>query len=368
MLNFKIEAVNGEARRGKMELSRGTVETPVFMPVGTAGAVKALAAEDVAETGAQIILGNTYHLHQRPGEKTVAAMGGLAEFNNWKKPTLTDSGGFQVFSLNERVKITEDGVEFKSDLNGSSEFWQPETSVEIQRQIGADIIMALDECTPDKGKKYAREAMERTHRWLKRCKTEWEKNSNGQAMFGIVQGGDYRDLRQESGKYVAAMELPGVAIGGVSIGYDMDKTIEHISWVKEVLPKDKPFYAMGVGRDPEDIVRVIKAGADMFDCVAPTRIARHGGLYSGHLSGKSLAELSFKSEFEKGRLNIGSRRYKEDRGVIDEGCDCYTCSRGYSRGYLRHLYKAGELSYFRLASIHNVRFMVRLADQIRAII
>jgi queuine tRNA-ribosyltransferase len=361
---------------GKFSTDRGAVNTPVFMPVGTAASVKALDSADISGTRAEIILANTYHLFLRPGEKLVKEMGGVQKFMNWDKPVLTDSGGFQVFSLglgahSESLStITEEGVLFKSHLDGVLHKFTPERSMDIQRDLGADIIMAFDECTPDQSEyKYAKEAMERTHRWAQRCIEQWEENnklsSQGtyQALFGIVQGSTFRDLREEATKYIASLPFDGVAIGGETVGYNMDKTLEIMSWIRDYLPKDKPVYTMGLGRDPKNIVDAIKAGVDMFDCVAPTRMARNGSLYFGEIRGNE-----FESEFSKGRLNIDNQRFTNDTGIIMEGCDCYTCRKGYSRGYLRHLYKAQELSYYRLASIHNVRFMVRLVEQMREIL
>jgi len=358
---------------GKFFTERGEVITPVFMPVGTAASVKALDSADITDTKAEIILANTYHLFLRPGEKLVNEMGGVAKFMNWNKPTLTDSGGFQVFSLGlgahseSLAEISEDGVSFKSFLDGKIHKFTPERSMDIQRDLGADIIMAFDECTPDQSEyKYAKEAMERTHRWAERCVKRWEENKRTsaqgtyQALFGIVQGSFFRNLREEAAKFMATLPFDGVAIGGETIGYNMESTLEIMGWIRKFLPKDKPVYAMGLGRDPENIVDIIKAGVDMFDCVAPTRMARNGSLYSGEIR-----DDKFESEFPKGRMNIDNSKFINDAHMIMDGCDCYTCRSSYTRGYLRHLYKAKELSYYRLASIHNVRFMVRLVEEMR---
>jgi queuine tRNA-ribosyltransferase len=373
--SFKLEKTKNNARAGVIKTAHGEIKTPIFMPVGTVGTVKALSSEDVSDAGAQVILGNTYHLHLRPGADLINRMGKLHGFMNWDKPILTDSGGFQVFSLGEREgklsKIDEEGVTFKSHLDGIRHRFTPEKAIQIQRLIGADIIMAFDECTPDDHKKYVTAAMNRTHRWLERCIVEWKKKPDDQALFGIIQGGNFKDLRLESAKFVGECDLPGVAIGGVSVGYHMDQTIEHLGWVREFVAKQKPFYAMGVGRDPQDIVDVVLAGVDMFDCVAPTRFARNGALYHGKLVGSSFEvgspdTIRFESEFGiNGRLQIGNEIFKEDKGVIMQGCDCATCKAGYSRTYLRHLFKSKELLYYRLASIHNIRFMLRLCEQLR---
>ena len=358
---------------GLIQTDHGIVMTPIFMPVGTAASVKALDAADILDTKAEIILANTYHLFLRPGEKLVNEMGGVSKFMNWNGPTLTDSGGFQVFSLglgakNDSLsKVDEEGVTFKSHLDGSMHRFTPETSMDIQRDLGADIIMAFDECTPDDAKyEYAKAAMERTNRWAERSVKRWceneKKSAQGtyQALFGIIQGSVYKDLREEAAKYICSLPFDGIAIGGETIGYNMEKSIEIMGWLKEILPKDKPIYCMGLGRDPQNVVDIINAGVDMFDCVAPTRLARNGALYIGELRGDKI-----ESEYPKGRLNIGNAIFAKDQSPIQPGCDCYTCRSGYTRAYLRHLYLAKELSYYRLASIHNVRFMVRLSTSRR---
>lgn len=394
--NFQLEKQLGNARAGVLTTPHGLIETPVFMPVGTQGTVKSLSPEDVMGTGAQILLGNTYHLYLRPGDELIAEMGGLHTYMRWNKPILTDSGGYQVSSLGHFKRegqehlctITEEGATFKSHLDGSMHQLTPEKAIEIQEHIGSDIMMAFDEATPDKGKEYARASMERTHRWLKRCMTKWqeleeekygkyrdmegmESNYNPQALFGIIQGGIYEDLRRESAQFVVGCDLPGIAMGGASIGQSPEQTEENVSWVRDLLPQHKPVYFMGLGVKPSDVVAAIKSGADMFDCVAPTKLARTGLLYQGGLrglEGSSLEAVRFESEYDNERLTIEKREFEHDARPIDEQCDCYTCTHGFSRSYLRHLFKARELLYYRLASIHNVRMMVRTAEQIRQFI
>lgn len=368
--SFKLEQVKEQARAGSFVTPHGVVETPIFMPVGTAATVKALDSSDIENTKAQIILANTYHLYLRPGMEVIQAAGGVHKFMGWDKPMLTDSGGFQVFSLGGKIK--EAGVEFTSHLDGSKHFFTPEISLEIQRKIGADIMMAFDECTPDAATPaYTREALDRTHRWAKQCYEYWEKhdqlNTYGeyQSLFGIVQGAMHPELRAESAKAITSFDFDGVAVGGETIGYNMDGSKEVMGWIEHILPTDKPRYAMGLGRDPQDLLDAVSLGFDMFDCVGPTRLARNGALYQGELDTHN-GRLRFKSDFPKGRLAIGSAKYVSDFQVIDPTCDCTTCASGYSRAYLHHLYKSKELAYYRLASIHNVRFMVRLSQEIRA--
>ncbi len=362
---------NSRARTGVMHTDHGDVETPCFMPVGTQASVKTLDQTDVANLGAEIILGNTYHLHLRPGEDLIAAQGGLHKFMNWPHAILTDSGGFQVLSLgvqrersdsagkrtsNEKlVKIDEDGVSFRSHLDGSTHRFTPESSIEIQHKLGADIIMAFDECTPDDAtREYTLAAMERTHRWAERCVAEHQKNTTThnyqQFLFGIVQGALQRDLREASAKFIAALPFDGIAIGGESIGYNMQATADILDWVYPFLPADKPHYAMGLGLSPTDLFTVVERGIDMFDCVAPTRLARHGMLYHA-------------TETQH-RLNITNARFATDTGPIDEHCTCSTCQT-YSRSYLHHLFAVGEVSALRLATIHNVHFFLDLMKTMR---
>lgn len=304
----------------------GDIQTPVFMPVGTNATVKSLSPEDLKEIGAQIILANNYHLFLRPGSENVEKMGGVHKFMNWDRPILTDSGGFQVQTID--CKISEEGVQF------GKIFFTPESAMQSQMQIGADIIMAFDDSTGTK------EAMERTHRWLVRCK----KVMGSSTLFGIIQGGSDRNLRRQSAKFVIDQDLPGIAIGGAAIGSNAQETAEVIGFVRDLLPKNKPLYAMGVGVRPSDIRSVIKAGADMFDCVAPTRLARCGLLYN--------------CESKNERIDINQSKFKLDKNPIDPLCDCSTC-KNYTRGYLHHLFKCRELLYYRLASIHNLRVMIR---------
>lgn len=319
-----------------IKTKHGDIQTSVFMPLGTNATVKSLSPEDLKEIGAQIILANNYHLFLRPGSENVEKMGGVHKFMNWDRPILTDSGGFQVQTID--CKISEDGVEFTSPLDGGSKhFFTPESAMQSQMQIGADIIMAFDDSTGTK------EAMERTHRWLVRCK----KVMGSSTLFGIIQGGSDRNLRRQSAKFVIDQDLPGIAIGGAAIGSNAQETAEVIGFVRDLLPKNKPLYAMGVGVRPSDIRSVIKAGADMFDCVAPTRLARCGLLYN--------------CESKNERIDINQSKFKLDKNSIDPLCDCSTC-KNYTRGYLHHLFKCRELLFYRLASIHNLRVMIRTAS------
>ncbi|HEV2962914.1 MAG TPA: tRNA guanosine(34) transglycosylase Tgt [Candidatus Angelobacter sp.] len=354
-LPFTIEAQAGAARLGQMLTAHGPVETPVFMPVGTAASVKGVPQDTLEDLGAQIILGNTYHLYLRPGHELIRKLGGLHRFMSWDRALLTDSGGFQVFSLTSLRKISEEGVTFRSHLDGSSHLFTPERSMEIQIALGADIIMAFDECTEHPAdEKRTRESMEMTLRWAQRCKSYFSAHqfeSPGdvaqphQALFGIVQGGMYATLRRESAERTVELDFPGYAIGGLSVGESREKTREMIAAALEVLPKDKPRYVMGVGY-PEEIVQYACMGIDMMDCVLPTRAARHG--------------LLFTSE---GRLNIKNSRFAQDEGPADPKCGCKVCSR-YTRAYLRHLFAAGEPLASVLNTIHNLAYYL---DTIRAV-
>ncbi|MDO4487305.1 MAG: tRNA guanosine(34) transglycosylase Tgt [Bacillota bacterium] len=335
-----------KARRGRVTTPHGTIETPVFMPVGTAATVKAMRPEEVKELGAEIILSNTYHLYLRPGHEIVKASGGLHEFMNWDKPILTDSGGFQVFSLGAMRKIREEGVEFRSHIDGSKHMLSPEKSMEIQNALGSDIIMAFDECAPyPADRQYVKDSLERTTRWLKRCK-EYHKNTEKQSLFGIMQGGMYPDLRKLSAEQIVELDLPGYAIGGLSVGEPKPIMYEILDECVDYLPKNKPRYLMGVG-SPDCLFEGVERGIDMFDCVLPTRIARHG-----------MAMTS------QGRVNIKNAAYEKDFTPLDPNCDCYTC-RNYSKAYLRHLFKADEILSSMLMTNHNLHFLVNTMKNIR---
>ncbi len=386
--SFTLDKKMGKMRAGTISTPHGDIQTPIFMPVGTAASVKALDARDITEAGSQIILANTYHLYLRPGTEVLQEAGGIHSFMQWSGPVLTDSGGFQVLSLGDAIahkqekgsdaktgaRITDDGVEFQSHLDGSKHFFSPQTSIQIQREIGSDIAMTFDEALPDsKPLAYARASLEKTHRWAKECFEYWQqhdrKNVFGryQALFGIIQGGLFKELREQSAKYISSLDFDGVAVGGETVGYNLAGTTEVMEWIEHLLPQEKPRYAMGMGMNPIDLVEAVKMGFDMFDCVAPTRLARNGSLYVGKLEEKDGLPV-FVSAQKNGRTNISTVQYTLDNKPIQEDCDCYTCKSGYSRSYLRHLYKAGELSYYRLASIHNVRSMVRLSQQLRQFI
>lgn len=335
-----------KARRGRVMTPHGTIETPVFMPVGTAATVKAMRPEQVEETGAEIILSNTYHLYLRPGHEIVREAGGLHRFMNWNKSILTDSGGFQVFSLGAMRKISEEGVQFRSHIDGSKHMLTPEKSMEIQNALGSDIIMAFDECAPyPADRQYVKDSLERTTRWLKRCK-DYHKNTEKQSLFGIMQGGMYADLRKQSAEEIVELDLPGYAIGGLSVGEPKPLMYEMLDGCVDYLPKEKPRYLMGVG-SPDCLFEGVERGIDMFDCVLPTRIARHG-----------MAMTSV------GRVNIKNAKYERDFTALDPNCDCYTC-RKYSRAYLRHLFKADEILSSMLMTNHNIHFLVNTMKNIR---
>ncbi len=334
------------ARRGVIHTPHGDIQTPVFMPVGTQAAVKAMRPEQVRELGAEIILSNTYHLYLRPGHELIREAGGLHRFMNWNRAILTDSGGFQVFSLGQLRKITEEGVHFQSHIDGSRHILTPEKAVEIQNALGSDIMMAFDECAPyPADREYIRDSMERTLRWLERCKAA-HRNRERQSLFAIMQGGMYRDLRRECAERMVEMDFPGYAIGGLSVGEPKEQMLEILDDCVDYLPQDRPRYLMGVGT-PDYLFEAVERGIDMCDCVEPTRIARHG-----------LATTS------RGRINIKNARFERDFSPLDPECDCYTC-RNYSRAYIRHVFKAGEMMSAMLLSNHNLHFLINMMAGMR---
>ena len=348
-MKFAVTHTDGAARRGKLELAHGTVDTPQFMPVGTVASVKALAPDDLLRLDAQIVLSNTYHLLLRPGPELVAEIGGLHRFMAWPRNVLTDSGGFQVYSLAEKRKITEEGAVFRSHLDGSRRELTPERATLIQLQLGSDVLMAFDECPPSQSPRaYHEESLARTTRWARRCKQTWEREdpSAAHALFGIVQGGLHEDLRVRHAQEIAALDFPGNALGGFSVGEEPQAMWAGVAAAAPLLPAHKPRYLMGVGT-PEDLLRCALCGIDLFDCVLPTRVARNGLLFT-----------------RRGRLQIKAARYARDPGPADPECGCYTC-RTFSRAYLRHLFAAQELLAFRLNSIHNLAFYLDLMGGLR---
>jgi queuine tRNA-ribosyltransferase len=343
---YQLEAESANARAGRFHTPHGVIETPVFMPVGTHSAVRTLTRDQVLSTQAQIILSNAYHLYLRPGHEQIDRAGGIHEWMNWPKPVLTDSGGFQVFSLAKFRKITPEGVHFRDTLSGDKHFIGPKESMAIQNGIGADIIMAFDECPPYPATyDYARKSLDITHRWLTAC-FEHHQKPNQQALFPIVQGSTFPDLRAESAAFVQQFPAHGFAIGGVSVGESKEWVNKVVEETAPQLPKDKPRYLMGVGT-PEDLLDGIRNGIDMFDCVMPTRIARHGSFFSS-----------------TGRKIIKNACFTEDYGPLDEGCDCYACQH-HTAAYIRHLYRQGEATASSLLSMHNIRFLVRLGEEAR---
>lgn len=345
--NFKytLEATDGGARAGRFGTPHGDLLTPVFAPVGTAATVKAVTPAQLSEMGASLVLSNTYHLYLRPGDALVAEMGGLHNFMQWHGPMLTDSGGFQVFSLGDNSKITDDGVTFRSHIDGSSHHFTPEKAVAIQENLGADIIMAFDECSDPYDYAYSQRAMQRTHAWLERCLEA--KSRADQALFGIVQGGIHPDLRAESAEFVISMDTPGIAIGGLSVGETKEEMHTTLDVVTPLLPQNKPRYLMGVGT-VEDLVNGVARGIDIFDCVLPTRLGRnHAAMLR-----------------EGGRLNLKNAPFADDPNPIDENCTCYTC-RTFTRAYIRHLISAKEMLSATLLSIHNLHTLIHLAQEMR---
>ncbi len=347
-MEFELDTQDGQARRGRLRFPRGVVETPAFMPVGTYGTVKGMLPRDIEEIGAQIILGNTFHLMLRPGTEVMKDHGDLHDFIGWDKPILTDSGGFQVFSLGDMRKISEQGVSFQSPVDGSKVFLDPETSMRVQRELGSDIVMIFDECTPyPASHEQAKESMELSMRWAKRSKDA--HGDNPSALFGIVQGGMYEDLRQVSLAGLQEIGFDGYAIGGLSVGEPKDEMLKVLECLQPELPQDKPRYLMGVGT-PADILEAVRRGVDMFDCVMPTRNARNGHLFTS-----------------QGVIKIRNAKHRHDDSPLDPNCDCYTCKH-FSRGYLHHLDKCKEILGSQLNTIHNLRFYQQHMANIRAAI
>ena len=347
-INYKLESMDGNARAGIIKTPHGEIETPVFMPVGTQATVKMMTKEELETIGTQIILGNTYHLYLRPGDNLIAKLGGLHSFMNWNKPILTDSGGFQVFSLGAIRKIIEEGVHFRSHIDGSKHFISPEKSIEIQNNLGSDIMMAFDECPPGMStREYLIPSIERTTRWAKKC-IDANKNKEKQGLFAIVQGGIYEDLRDKSLNELYEMDddFSGYAIGGLAVGEPREDMYRILKYITPKLPENKPRYLMGVG-EPLDMLEAVENGIDMMDCVQPTRIGRHGTVFTKY-----------------GRLVIKNKVYEEDTRPLDEDCDCYSC-KNYNRAYIRHLFKAEEMLGQRLATIHNLHFLIKLMSNAR---
>ncbi|UCG78411.1 MAG: tRNA guanosine(34) transglycosylase Tgt [Nitrospirota bacterium] len=346
-IGFNIRKSDGKARTGVLTTSRGDIHTPVFMPVGTIGTVKAMGPDELVGIGAEIILGNTYHLYLRPGHETIERLGGLHRFISWDRPMLTDSGGFQVYSLAKLRKIEDNGVRFQSHLDGSSHFLGPREAIQIQKALGADIIMTFDECTPyPADRDYALRSLELTTRWARTCR---ELHKGDQALYGIIQGSTYDDLRQRSAEEIVSLDFDGYAIGGVSVGETKDEMYRAIDICTPFMPAEKPRYLMGIGDIP-DMIHAVSRGVDMFDCVMPTRNARNGTLFTS-----------------KGRLSIKRAEFKEDESPPDPACDCYTC-RNFSNSYLRHLFLNKEILSMRLNTIHNLRFYMRFFEEMRAAI
>jgi len=347
-IKYTLEVKDGNARAGVIEPPQGKIETPVFMPVGTQATVKAMTKEELEEINSQIILGNTYHLYLNPGDDLVDDFGGLHKFMRWDRPILTDSGGFQVFSLGSLRRIKEEGVHFRSHLDGSKHFLSPEKSISIQNNLGSDIMMVLDECPPGmSSREYLIPSIERTTRWAKRC-IDANKNKDRQGLFAIVQGGIYEDLRDKSFEELSQYDedFAGYALGGLAVGEPREDMYRILEYITPKLPENKPRYLMGVG-EPLDMLEAVESGIDMMDCVQPTRIGRHGTVFTKY-----------------GRLVIKNKVYELDDRPLDEGCDCYAC-RNYTRGYIRHLFKAKEILGQRLATYHNLHFLIKLMNDSR---
>ncbi len=347
-MKFELVCTEGMARRGRLELAHGTIETPVFMPVGTYGTVKAMTPEELAALGAQVVLGNTFHLMLRPGTDVIRAHGGLHGFMHWQQPILTDSGGFQVFSLAELRQMTEAGVHFRSPVNGDRVFLSPEISMQVQAALGADVVMAFDECPPYPATEVeARRSMELSMRWARRSRGAFDELGNPNALFGIVQGGTFHQLRRESAEALAGIGFDGYAVGGLAVGEPADQRNAVLEQLEPHLPRARPRYLMGVGT-PADIVQAVARGIDMFDCVMPTRNARNGHLFTS-----------------QGVVKVRNAAHQSDTSPLDPGCPCYTC-RNYSRAYLRHLDRCNEILGARLNTIHNLHYYLGLMARIRA--
>lgn len=342
---YTLQAQDGHARLGVFSTPHGDIHMPAFAPVGTQATVKTLTPEEVRDLGAELVLANTYHLYLRPGADRVARFGGLHNFMGWDGPILTDSGGFQVFSLSDLRQVDADGVTFKSHLDGSRHRFTPEKVMEIEAKLGADIIMALDECPDPRDRAYNEEALRRTHAWAERCAAHQQRPQD-QALFGIIQGGIFPDLRLQSAEFLASLNLPGYAIGGLSVGETKAEMYATLDEVMPAIPADHPRYLMGVGA-PDDIVEGVARGIDMFDCVLPTRIARNGAIFTRH-----------------GRINLRNARFADEFSPLEQGCDCYTCTH-FSSGYVHHLIRAKEILGLRLTTLHNLRFLQRLMSDIR---
>lgn len=389
MLKFNVSKTdkNSLARRGEIRLSCGTIQTPAFMPVGTVGVVKTLLPEEVKALGADIILGNTYHLYLRPGHQEIKKQGGLAKWNHWNGPTLTDSGGFQVFSLGGKnntgdipadqplrsdklpydadeakaglVKIAEEGAHFTSHLDGSKHLFTPENVIDIQTALGSDIMMVLDECTEYPATyERAKTSMERTHRWAKRAIDYFNTLKGNNNLFGIVQGSTYQDLREESARYISSLPFDGIAVGGVSVGEGKDHMYSAMNWTGLLLPVEKPHYLMGIG-EGEDLIRAVATGFDMFDCVLPTRLGRYGVVWKVNRNSSGQYQLFSKQD-------LRANRFRNNPQPIDEECDCPACASGYSTGFIGHLLREREVVGIRLCTLHNLRTILRLIADIRS--
>jgi queuine tRNA-ribosyltransferase len=347
MFEFLLATTCGRARAGILKTPHGDLATPVFMPVGTQATVKTLTPRDLRELGATLVLANTYHLYLRPGSQIIAQLGGLHRFMGWSGPILTDSGGYQVFSLKTLRQVDDDGVTFRSHLDGSTHHFTPEKVMAIQEELGPDIAMCLDECAPPLDRAYNEQALQRTHAWAARCRASHRRAD--QALFGIVQGGVFSDLREQSARFISSHDFPGHAIGGLSVGESKEQTYATLDLMDDCLPKDKPRYLMGVGT-AQDFFQAVGRGVDMFDCVLPTRLARHGAALV---------------KYQNGRLNLRNAQYAADETPIEDGCTCYAC-QNFTRAYLRHLLVADEILGLHLLSIHNLHFLLDLMRRIRA--